>query len=283
MSRKRTAPLKAKPSVDPTLKYTGFDVYHMEATHQGVPNPPLGKEAIARYLNMLPAKKNRWWDGLIDGWPAVIIGLNRVLLPSDLDGLIENIKADAGKIPGLIVVHMQASPDVFDHALASVPGFEWSFIEMTRQRLDAARGQPIVSFRFNGGYLIIDSVVIPTENLSSTVKDSFTHTSDWRILIDWIMIDWNWDGRVIIPRDYDLPEKDQQVSGRYLIPEGAAEIRVKLVDIRGIPWEVSAKDGAAHAVPARQRSPFAGAQQRLFGESMPLVAVALAPSIQSRP
>lgn len=55
--------------------------------------------------------------------------------------------------------------------------------------------------------------------------------TDWRRLVDSIVIDWHYDGAVLRPEAVDLPEKNALVRGVYDIPEDCGTIRVKLTDL----------------------------------------------------
>ena len=61
--------------------------------------------------------------------------------------------------------------------------------------------------------------------------------SDWRELVDAVMIDFNYDGAVLQPTVMDLPEHGKLVQGSYGIPEDAGTIRVKITDLLSESWE----------------------------------------------
>jgi hypothetical protein len=54
---------------------------------------------------------------------------------------------------------------------------------------------------------------------------------DWRILVESVMIDFNYDGAVLHPSITDIPEKNEMVRGEYQIPKDAGTIRVKITDL----------------------------------------------------
>ena len=60
---------------------------------------------------------------------------------------------------------------------------------------------------------------------------------DWRQLVETVKIDWNYDGAVLSPTIIDAPDKDELVNARYLIPEDASTIRVKITDVLSESWE----------------------------------------------
>lgn len=69
------------------------------------------------------------------------------------------------------------------------------------------------------------------------------NVSDWRELVESIMIDWNYDGAVFQPQLTDIPDKKELVSGSYSIPSEAGTIRVKITDLLSETLEVSLVEG----------------------------------------
>ena len=69
----------------------------------------------------------------------------------------------------------------------------------------------------------------------SLQKDVVT---DWRELVDSIMIDFNFDGVIMQPTVTDVPDKKELVAGIYAIPEDAGTIKVKITDVLAESLEV---------------------------------------------
>ena len=61
---------------------------------------------------------------------------------------------------------------------------------------------------------------------------------DWKELIDSIMIDWDYDGKVLKPDVVDIPEKNEIVKGTYKLPDKTGEIRIKITDLLSESLEV---------------------------------------------
>ena len=68
-------------------------------------------------------------------------------------------------------------------------------------------------------------------NLLQKLSLQKEHVEDWRQLVDSVMIDWNYDGAVMQPKEVDIPGKNEMVKGFYDIPEDAGTIRVKITDL----------------------------------------------------
>ena len=61
---------------------------------------------------------------------------------------------------------------------------------------------------------------------------------DWKELVDSIMIDWDYDGKVLKPDVIDLPEKNEMVKGIYKLPDKTGDIRIKITDLLSESLEI---------------------------------------------
>jgi len=68
-------------------------------------------------------------------------------------------------------------------------------------------------------------------NLLQKLLEEKIKLSDWRQLVESVMIDWNYDGVVMKPSVTDLPGNNELVAGKYDIPENAGTIKVKITDL----------------------------------------------------
>jgi site-specific DNA-methyltransferase (adenine-specific)/adenine-specific DNA-methyltransferase len=68
-------------------------------------------------------------------------------------------------------------------------------------------------------------------NLLQKLSQTKDTISDWREMIESIMIDWNYDGAVFQPALTDIPAKNELVQGSYDIPKDAGTIRIKITDL----------------------------------------------------
>ena len=57
------------------------------------------------------------------------------------------------------------------------------------------------------------------------------NVEDWKELVDCVMIDFNYDGAVLEPQIFDIPDGSDLVKGVYDIPKNAGTIRVKITDL----------------------------------------------------
>jgi site-specific DNA-methyltransferase (adenine-specific)/adenine-specific DNA-methyltransferase len=71
----------------------------------------------------------------------------------------------------------------------------------------------------------------------TTIKD------DWRVLVESVMIDFNYDGAVLHPSVTDIPAKNELVKGEYEIPQNPGTIRIKITDLLSESLEVELGNG----------------------------------------
>lgn len=69
----------------------------------------------------------------------------------------------------------------------------------------------------------------------SGLMDKLSHMNikieDWKQVVDSIIIDWNYDGRIMHPSLLDYTDKKEFVNGSYRIPENAQCINLRVTDI----------------------------------------------------
>ena len=76
-------------------------------------------------------------------------------------------------------------------------------------------------------------------NLLQKLSMEKAAVSDWRELVDSVLIDFNFDGAVLRPAVTDIPARGEMVAGEYEIPDGAGTIRVKITDVLSDVFEAS--------------------------------------------
>jgi len=68
-------------------------------------------------------------------------------------------------------------------------------------------------------------------NLLHKLEAKKIKVTDWRQLVESVMIDWNYDGVVMKPSVIDVPASNELVKGEYDIPENAGTIKMKITDL----------------------------------------------------
>ena len=59
---------------------------------------------------------------------------------------------------------------------------------------------------------------------------------DWRQIVDYVLIDPNYDGKSFVPTLADMPERNALVAGTYEVPCTGSALMIWLVDIDGHAW-----------------------------------------------
>ncbi|MCL2721606.1 MAG: hypothetical protein FWD47_09755 [Treponema sp.] len=68
-------------------------------------------------------------------------------------------------------------------------------------------------------------------NLMQKLSLEKTMVTDWKELVDSVMIDFNYDQVEMQPTVIDIPEKNGFVKGEYEIPKDAGRIKVRITDL----------------------------------------------------
>ncbi len=109
--------------------------------------------------------------------------------------------------------------------------------------VDILRDKSNLTFKYDSeavisikdGKLIIEAFY--PRNLLQKLSQQKEDVTEWREMVESIMIDWNYDGAVMEPSIIDIPSKNEFVQGEYKIPEGANNIKVKITDLLSESYE----------------------------------------------
>lgn len=180
--------------------------------------------------------------------------VNRVATRADLNELIANfnyqkLSQAAAKNPGdvaerITLVCMGHDPDLKAHLEKEVAP-----IKLDIQVLDILRDRQDLQFKRDAEARVVvkdGSLVIEAFyplNLLQKLSLQKEEATDWRELVESVMIDWNYDGAVLHPAVTDIPEGNKFVVGRYPVPETAGTIRVKITDLLSESLEVEVHHG----------------------------------------
>lgn len=236
-------------------KYTGFEVYNVN--HYDVfRNPVQAKELLIEALEIQPlaASTAGVYDGEKDGRMVKIMPINRIATRADLNELIagfdykafERRQAESSNKPveKLLLVCMGHEPDLAAHLKKELQPFN-----IDVEVVDILRDESQLEFRRpSEALLTVKKETLAIErfyplNLLQKLSLVKEDVSDWRELVESVMIDWNYDGAILTPTVIDLPERTGLVSGFYPIPEGTGTIRVKITDLLSESWEGEIQHG----------------------------------------
>lgn len=235
--------MKESIATDEDLKYTGFEVYNVN-NYDVFRNPVQAHDLLVQALELQPLPNSSLYDGEKDGRMWKILSVNRVATRADLTPLISNFdyklfeerrKAAPNKpVEKITLVCMGHEPDL---AGTLVLELKKNGYLLDVEVLDILRDKQDIQFRrdseaeivVENGKLVIRSFY--PMNLLNKLSWEADSVDDWRVLVDSIKIDFNYDGAVFNPTLNDIPEKDYIVSGIYNIPANAGTIRVKITDV----------------------------------------------------
>lgn len=224
---------------DDQALYTGFEVYNVN--HYDVfRNPVQAKELLIQALD-IQSIPNSVYDGEKDGRMVKLMPVNHIATRQDVSELIHGVDYKAFEkrkeakpnqpVEKITIFCMGHEPDLAAFVEQSI-GYKLDIevVDILRDRSDLQfKRDSEALFKVEESNLVVDKFY-PMSLLQkiSQTKDS---VSDWREMVESIMIDWNYDGAVFQPTLTDIPAKNDLVLGQYKIPEDAGTIRIKIIDL----------------------------------------------------
>lgn len=226
--------------------YAGLEVFNVN-NYDVFRNPVQAKSLLLEALEV-QRLDNSVFDGEKDGRMVKVMPVNRIATRADLAELVagfdykvwERRKQETPTRPveKITLVCMGHEPDLKAELELAVKSFR-----IDVEVVDVLRDKTNLEFKRDSearllvtdGALVIDQF-FPMTLLQKLAAQKQTVT-DWRELVESVMIDWNYDGAIFQPTVVDVPERDGLVSGRYSVPSDAGTIRVKITDLLSESWE----------------------------------------------
>lgn len=225
--------------VDQQELYTGFEVYNVN-NYDVFRNPVQAKELLIQALDIQPIP-NSIYDGEKDGRMVKLMPVNHIATRQDVNELIHGVDYKAFEkrkeekpnqpVEKITIFCMGHEPDLAAFVQQSI-GYKLDIevVDILRDRSDLQfKRDSEALFKVEGGNLVVDKFY--PMNLLQKLSQSKDTVSDWREMVESIMIDWNYDGAVFQPTLTDIPAKNELVQGQYTIPEDAGTIRIKITDL----------------------------------------------------
>ena len=235
------------------LKSCGYESYNVN--HYDVfRNPAQAKDLLIEALEIQKLEMQSTFDGEKDGRMVKIMPVNRIATRADLNELINGFDQKAWQrrqnenptrpVEKILLVCMGHEPDLKAQLELGVKPFK-----IDVQVVDILRDKANLEFKRDSqakislkkGELVIERFY--PMNLLQKLSMEKENVTDWRELVESILVDWNYDGAVLQPTVVDIPEKNDLVAGRYVVPENAGTIRVKITDLLSESWEGSVTNG----------------------------------------
>lgn len=246
--------LKAKNDVefgqlrfDETATYfTSFQVYSVN-NYDIFRNPVQAKELLMEALEIQKLHNNSIFDGEKDGRKVKIMPVNRIAAQEDVINLARNLdyksyekkKKDHPHSPvdQITLVCMGHEPDISAKFVKETGyNIDVKVLDILRDREDLCfERDSEADIKIEEGKLVIRSFY--PMNLLQKISMFKEDIEDWRELVDAVYIDWDYDGETMKPAVIDIPEDKKLVSGQYDVPEGARNIKIKIVDLLSEAYE----------------------------------------------
>ena len=103
----------------------------------------------------------------------------------------------------------------------------------SKSSLTTVPSSDVIAVEWGSALIIKD--FIPTD-IVKRCESSKVKLEDWRQLVDYILIDPNYDGDRFVPTLADIPERNALVAGTYEIPITSKAVMIWLVDVDGHAW-----------------------------------------------
>mgnify|MGYP000869307601 CR=1 FL=1 len=227
--------------------YTGFAVYNVN--HYDVFRNPLeARDLLLQALEIQPLPAGSLFDGEKDGRSVKIMPINRISTRADLSELVtgfnykefEKHRNDNPNQPveNILLVCMGHEPDLAAQ-LEMDTGFKLDVevVDILRDKANLEfKRQSKAKVGRKGNILMIEKFY--PMNLLQKLSLMQEEVTDWRELVESIMIDWDYDGQILRPTIVDIPGKNELVKGEYTIPDEVGIIRVKITDLLSESLEV---------------------------------------------
>lgn len=230
--------------------YTGFEVYNVN-NYDVFRNPVEAKELLSKALE-LQCLPDNLWDGEKDGRMYKIMPVNRIATRVDLNEIITNFPRaeydrrkddNQGKPVELItLVCMGHEPSLAGELKMA---FNNEGYKVDVEVLDILRDKANLEFkRDSDADITIENSKLVVRNfypmnLLQKLSLQKEEVDDWKVLVDSIKIDFNYDNSVFTPTLTDIPEKNELVKGVYTIPADASRIHIKITDVLSESFETT--------------------------------------------
>lgn len=223
-----------------------FEVYNVN-NYDIFRNPIEAKDILIDALEIQKSDSNKAYDGEKDGYKVKIMPVNRIATKEDLNDLIANFpykqfesrkEANPNQpVEDIMLVCMGHEPSL-GAILENESGYK-----LKVKVVDILRDQSDLTFKYDSeaaikienGKLIVDAFY--PLNLLQKLSQQKNDITEWREMVESIMIDWNYDGAIMEPIVIDIPSKNEFVLGEYDIPEGASNIKIKITDLLSESYE----------------------------------------------
>ena len=205
-------------------------------------------ELVAEHLGLTRTRTDPFFDGTRGGQLVKIVPLNHPLSPLDCEALRLELKNRPEEERDCLLVCLgieHAARDWIERHNVSHPINKVHVIELRTDRKAGGiiRHEPLtaqVTIDRQGDRLVVEilDVLSPTILQRLNLQEGLfrAEVTDWRAVVDCVLIDSAYDGKVFNVALADVPERKQDlVQGRYELPAPppGAMVAVKIIDMLG--------------------------------------------------
>ena len=235
------------------VKYTGFEVYNVN-NYDIFRNPVEAKDLLVKALELQPIPNSTLYDGEKDGRMVKIMPVNRIATKADLNELITNFpyavfdkrqeETPNKPVEHIALVCMGHEPELRGELTLQMKKMGYNIdVEVWDILKDKAelefKRDASADITVDGCKLVVRDFY--PMNLLQKLSLQQECVEDWKVLVDSIKIDFNYDGAVFTPTLIDIPEKNELVEGVYQIPADAGLIKIKITDLLNESYEETIK------------------------------------------
>ena len=233
--------------------YTGFEYYHVN-NYDFFRNPIQAKEILLEAYEIEKFDNSNIFDGQKEGRMIKIMPTNRITTKGDLESLVSNLNYKVYEqrraenplkpVESITLICMGHESDLKASFEEKVKPYkiDLKVVDVLKDRMDINfERDSEADIEIQGNKLVINSFYPRT--LLDKLGEEAGNIEDWRVLVESVLIDWNYDGAVLEPSILDTPDKKSLVAGEYEIPEDYGTIRVKITDLLSNSLEVEVKNG----------------------------------------
>lgn len=226
----------------------GFQLYNVN-NYDIFRNQVQAKELLIEALEIQPLFNNSLYDGEKDGRMVKLMPVNRIATKADLSSLISNMdykkfeqrqKENPNQpVEHILLVCMGHEPDLAATLKKEIPyKIDVEVVDILRDKSNLEfKRDAEVQIQIENNQLIIQNYY--PMNLLQKLSIMKENVTDWKELVESVIIDWNYDGVILEPQEVDIAFKNDFVKGIYEIPQDAGTIRVKITDLLSESLEVS--------------------------------------------
>jgi len=228
-------------------KYTSFKIFNVN-NYDFFNNPVQAKELLIEALGIQAHDSNSCYDGTKDGRMVKIMPINRIASKADISAFVVNLpysifekrkdKNPHEPVEKVLLVCMGHEPVLkaeLERQLANyIIDVEIRDILRDEAVLELKR-EAEADIQRDGNRLVIKKFY--PMNLMQKLNLERTTVSDWKELVDSILIDFNYDQVEAQWQVFDIPDKNGFVKGEYEIPKDAGRIKVKITDLISESYE----------------------------------------------